>query len=494
MAVKSIGVYTLEQDQSQYVSATSPLNPAAVIYASWGPYDTIKTITSVSELVSTFGEVMSVAYVGLIGIKKYFKYGSTIKLVRAVGSSDAYGTLDLDDSGSDISLAVRSLYKGAYANRISISYALGTLSVYVEGKLKEKYTGLTKSSATDKNSNFKAAINNISDWIYIPANADADTNTDLPATLASTNLSGGISVLPSKATFIGTATGGPSSGPSGLQCFANDGVEANVLLSIDAGALGTTDSKDVMKEIESIAASRLDLVGLVGSPAGMSRDSVVTFMDTTAAFNSTYVAASWPWVKFTEAAVNADVFVPSTAAHLMVLAKNDRIAFPWYGAFGFNRGSVTEALAIEYATSSADRNILEASQINVFINKSGFGVVLMGNYTKSPTTKATQSLNVRRLLLFVKKALSEAAESLLAEPLDLVTQTQFKSMADRFLLQVQAKRGLTSFLFVCDATNNPPELIAQKTMAATVKLQPTRSTEIIELSMQVTSTGAKFDE
>lgn len=495
MAVRSTGVYTKEQDVSQYISTTSPLEPAAVLYASYGPYNTIKTITSITELMDTFGDVVTSAYVGLIGIKKYFKYGNQIKLVRVEGASDTYGDLTLVDAEDGATLVLRSLYKGAFANKIAVTYSSGTLSVYVNGKIRERFT-VAKSEDGDVNSDFKTAINDVSAWIYVEDDEDADANANeiLDFTVLS-YLENGVSGLPTKTNFIGTATGGPSSGPSGLQCFAHDGITCNVLLCPDAAALSSaTDAKDVMKEIESIAESRKDLLGIVEIPAGKTRDNAVTYINDTAAHNSTYVATFWPWVQFTESSIDSNVYIPGGLFGLMCLAKNDKLQYPWYGAFGYQRGIITEALEVEFATSTADRDVLAGAQINTIIKESGIGVVNYGNYTKYSVTQATQSINVRRLMLFVKQGLSAAAKALLGEPSDQVTRAQFKAMADRFLGEIETKRGLTSFNVVCDDTNNPGSLVDQKIMVADIKVQPTRAIEIIELNMQITSTGATFDD
>jgi phage tail sheath protein FI len=499
---QSVGVYSLEQDQSQYQSATSPLNPGVVMRASWGPYNTITKVTSISELIQKFGEPIDSGYTGLIGAKKYFRYGSLLNVVRAESASDAKAGVTLNDA-SDPSLKIEAKYKGAYGNNISVKTTLGPdnkiqIDVFVKGTLQETFKGLSKSNVTDKNSIYKSTINATSEWITIVADATCDAEASEPDENVTSTLTGGVSALPAKAGFIGTATGGPNSGPSGLQCFASDSVPLNVLLCPCSAALSTeSDAKDVSKEIESISDARKDLLGLLDFPAGKSRANAITYADSTAAWNSTYVAAFWPWVQYTEAAIGAtgsNVYIPGTWTALINLAKNDILAYPWFAPMGYNgRGNVVEALAVEYNTSRADRDLLHGSQINTFVSEAGVGVVLLGNYTKSAVTKATQSLSIRRGLLFIQLALGAASKALLGEPNDAVTRAQFKSMADKVLSEVQSKRGLNSFLVVCDETNNPPSIVDQRKMVSTIKLQPTKAVEVITLSFQITATGAKFD-
>ena len=498
--VQSSGVYSLEQDQSIYQQSQGSLNPGIVLYTGWGDYNVVKTVTSISELILNFGEADSSAYTGLIGIKKYFKYGSLLKVVRAVGSSDAYASHTFNNT-ADPSLKIQAVWKGVYGNNISVKISTGAdskkqISVYLKGVLVETYKGLEKSSASDKNANYKAAINGISEWITVLANSTADAETSEPDDIEATLLTGGVSSLPSKAAFIGTSTGGPNSGPSGLQCFANDSVSLNILLCPDSVSLSSeSDAKDVSKELESIAETRKDLVSLVDIPAGNSRDNAITYADSTAAWNSTYVAAYWPWLQVYDSAIDQNVYIPASCGALVAITKNDIIGFPWFAPAGYGgRGNITEASAVEYNTSRADRDLLQGSQINVLVNESGVGVVILGNFTKTSTAKATQSLSIRRGLLFIKLALATVAKSLLFEQNDDITRARLKSGCDSVLSIPASKRGLRSFLTVCNSTNNPPAVVERNELVLSVVLEVIGAVNVITLNLNVSQSGASFDE
>ncbi len=496
---KAIGVYTTELDVSQFAQVSSPLRPGMVAYASWGPYDIITNITSAAELVRQFGDVESSGYVGLIGIKKYLKYGNYISLVRAESSADLTSVKMFQDISPADTLKVEAKYKGATGNKISIIIETEgsnkKISVYFDNRLQETFTELAKGTESDKNANYKAAINDVSEYIIIAADVTADANTNEPEdTTGAVALELGASVLPGKADFIGAATGGPGGGPTGLQCFLNDAVKINVLLCPDAIKLATeADAKDVMKEVESIAAARKDLVGLVDIPSGLSRDDAIVFADTTAGYNSTYVTCDWPHVQVTDSAIDSNVFIPASLPKLTIYAINDAVAHPWFAAWGYNRGIFTEGLDVEYNSTLADRQLLQDSQINVFIKETGVGIVRLGNFTKYSTAQATQSENIRRMLIVVKSLVATAARTLLAEPHDTITWEKFVSMTNRILEDVKAKRGLISYQVVADETVNTPIMIDNKIFNGTIKIEPAKDVQDIELTFQLTSAGVTFD-
>lgn len=496
----SIGIYTTELDVSQYAQLGSSLLPGVVIYSPWGPYNTLTDITSVAELVDTFGKASSSAFVGLIGVKKYLRFGSTIKVVRAASVSDVYATKTLNDGTAQPSVILQALYKGSRGNDISVIVTSGSTSgkkllVYVDAVLTETFDNLVKSAGADKNANWKSAINGVSLWITVKTDGSADANTNDPATITIASLTSGASVLPTKAEFIGTVSGSTS---TGLQLFVSDMVSITVLLCPDGIKLASeSDAADVMKEIQSIASARRDLVGLVDIPSGKSVADAKTFADTTAAYNSTYVSCYYPHIKVSDSNISGtdtSAYVPASIGALIALAINDAVAYPWFAAFGVQRGVISDASDVEYNCSKANRDSLADSKINPIINETGIGVYVLGNFTKYSVAQATQSLNIRRLMITIERSINVSAKSLLGEPNDLVTWARFDSMVNALLADVQAKRGITSYLVVCNSSNNTPATIAQKKMIATIKVQPVTSTEIIEVTYQITSNDVNFSE
>ena len=63
-----------------------------------------------------------------------------------------------------------------------------------------------------------------------------------------------------------------------------------------------------------------------------------------------------------------------------------------------------------------------------------------------------------------------------------------------YLAEVQARRGLTDYLVVCDDTNNTPEIIDRNEFVAELYLKPTRSINYVTVTVTATRTGVSFAE
>jgi phage tail sheath protein FI len=502
--VESIGVISREKDQSQFAQIGSPLIPAMVIFSTWGPANVLTDITKVIDLDDTFGQPLSVGHLGLVAAQKYLSNGNLLRLVKVSSSSDTKATESFVDSESGTSLVVEAKYAGAYGNKIGIKVSTESakkrIDVFVNGVLRETYKNLSKGSGEDKNANYKEVITGTSKWIFIPTNVTADAETNEPKDVDTVLLSSGTTVLPTKADFVGTATGGPGGRASGLQIFASDAVKIDCLLCPDGATLSSEDDiVDIMTEIMSIASSRRDFLGLVDIPAGSSVSEAIAFANTTAAYNSTFVSCSWPWAEtsvssLSSAEATTRVYLPGSVLDLIAIANNDRSEHPWYGAFGYNRGVLTQFTDVEYNSSKGDRDLLEGAQINPIIKEDGVGVVYLGNLTKYATAQATQSKNVRRMLLTLKKLLDTALKSLIGEPNDVVSREQFKSIVEKILEFMKEKRAVEDFLVICDDTTNTPATSDVGRLVGVIKLQPIKSTRIIDLTFEVSPTGVGFTE
>ena len=87
-----------------------------------------------------------------------------------------------------------------------------------------------------------------------------------------------------------------------------------------------------------------------------------------------------------------------------------------------------------------------------------------------------------------------AARTVLFEFNDEFTRSNFTAMVNPFLRDVQARRGMTDFLVVCDSTNNTPQVIDNNEFRADIYIKPARSINFITLTFVATRTGVDFSE
>ena len=214
--------------------------------------------------------------------------------------------------------------------------------------------------------------------------------------------------------------------------------------------------------------------------------------------NSSYGAAYYPWVKIKDSSRNRDLWSPPSVVALGVMANTERSSEVWFAPAGFNRGGLNQGNAgvpvvgVTEQLLSRDRDTLYQSNINPIASFVSEGIVIFGQKTLQSTQSALDRINVRRLLIFVKKEVSRISKNLLFEQNVQATWTRFHGQVRPFLESVKVRFGLTDFKVVLDNTTTTPDLVDRNIMYAKIFLKPARSIEFIAVDFVITRSGASF--
>ena len=211
--------------------------------------------------------------------------------------------------------------------------------------------------------------------------------------------------------------------------------------------------------------------------------------------DSNFAAMYWPWVKVPDSQVaGAQRWVPPSVVLGGIYAFNDRVAHPWFAPAGLNRGGITTAIQAERKLTQGNRDDLYDSSINPIATFPGQGVTVFGQKTLQNKASALDRINVRRLLIRVKKFIASSSRFLVFEQNTAATRRRFLSIVNPFLETVQSQSGLSAFRVVMDETNNTPDTIDRNQLVGQLFLQPTRTAEFIVLDFTIQPTGASFPE
>ena len=101
-------------------------------------------------------------------------------------------------------------------------------------------------------------------------------------------------------------------------------------------------------------------------------------------------------------------------------------------------------------------------------------------------------VNVRRLLLEVKRLVVQVADKLLFEPNNAATRGRFVGQVAPILALIQSQAGIEKFSIVCDDTNNTQEDVDGNRMNGRIVVVPTRAIEFIAIDFIVTNSGVLF--
>jgi len=257
-------------------------------------------------------------------------------------------------------------------------------------------------------------------------------------------------------------------------------------------ALAVIDLKDdYTSEYESTnsAASRLPNV-----------DLAILNLRNNLAVNSSYGVAYFPWVQIRDLITGQFVWIPPSVAAIGAMSYGQKSSELWFAPAGFTRGGLSSGNAgipvvgVRKRLTSKERDKLYDANINPIAQFPAEGIVIFGQKTLQATHSALDRINVRRLLIFLKRRISAFASTLLFDQNVRTTWNRFRGVVEPFLASVQARLGITNFKMVLDETTTTPDLIDRNILYAKIYIKPARSIEFIAIDFILTDSGAAFED
>lgn len=285
-------------------------------------------------------------------------------------------------------------------------------------------------------------------------------------------------------------------------------VEGNILSVPGVTQPGITDQVIAVAESRADALAVIDIEN-VYVPNTETTDSYQNRVKTVAGavsslkqrrINSSYACTFYPWVRIRDDISNASLWVPPSVIAIGTFASSEAKAELWFAPAGFTRGGLSTGaggfgvLSTTERLRREDRDDLYEANINPIATFPSEGIVIFGQKTLQVTPSALDRINVRRLMIFLKKRVSRIAASTLFDQNVKTTWTRFKAEVDKFLGSVQSRLGLTEFRVVLDETTTTPDLVDRNILYAKIFLKPARAIEFIAIDFVITRTGASFDD
>jgi len=208
--------------------------------------------------------------------------------------------------------------------------------------------------------------------------------------------------------------------------------------------------------------------------------------------DSNMAAVYYPWVKTIDINTNKLITVPPSVLLPGVFAANDRVAAEWFAPAGLNRGGLIGAVSVLNRLTQSEKDSLYENKVNPIVQFPGQGIVVFGQKTLQDRPSALDRINVRRLLLTVRKYIASTSRFLVFEQNTSTTRNTFLNIVNPYLESIQQRQGLYAFRVVMDETNNTPDVIDRNILKGAIFLQPTKTAEFIQIDFNILPTGASF--
>lgn len=202
--------------------------------------------------------------------------------------------------------------------------------------------------------------------------------------------------------------------------------------------------------------------------------------------NTSFAATYFPDVTVVNPDTGNLIAVPPSVAVLGALATNDKIGSYWNAPAGFNRAGLPTVVDSSVALSQDDLDILYDASINPIVAFPGTGFVVWGQKTLLQAASSLDRINVRRLLIFLRRQVRQVANSLLFEPNTQATLDKFNALVNPILQRIQAGGGVDRYKVQIDTSTTTQADIENNTIRGKIYVQPTRTAEFISIDFVVT--------
>lgn len=225
---------------------------------------------------------------------------------------------------------------------------------------------------------------------------------------------------------------------------------------------------------------------------GAYSDTPQVVVNSLSSFDSNYVATYHPWVQILDTDRNKPIWVPPSVVIPGVIAFNDSVSEEWYAPAGFTRGGLPNVRNLQKRYKRVDNDLLYENRINPIVHIVGQGISVSGQKTLQARPSALDRVNVRRLLIALKKFIASSSRYLVFEQNTAATRNRFLSIVEPYLESVQQRQGLESFQVKMDSDNNTPDIIDRNILVGEIWIKPTRTVEYIIIDFNILPTGASF--
>ena len=251
------------------------------------------------------------------------------------------------------------------------------------------------------------------------------------------------------------------------------------------------DHKTQLDAVISLASSRGDNIAVVDLSAYGT--SVSNAAGNAASVNSSYAATYWPWLQMQSSTGKLE-FVPASVVIPGVYTFTDGAAAPWFAPAGLTRGGISDVIQAERKLTRGQRDTLYSANVNPIATFPGSGISVFGQKTLQKKKSALDRVNVRRLLIDLKKFLGDQAKSLVFEQNTIATRNTFLANVNPYLESVVQRQGLYAYRVVMDDTNNTADVIDRNQLVGQIFIQPAKTAEFITLDFVIQPTGATLGE
>ena len=281
-------------------------------------------------------------------------------------------------------------------------------------------------------------------------------------------------------------------GKTGMQLLNDD------LIGITVASVPGFTQASVQNALVTLAESTNLFLAVVSPPVGISKvQDVIDWSnglgvgivsDRSSAISSSWAAIYWPWVKVFDAYSGKDKWYDPAIFAMRQMCVTDQISETWFAPAGLNRGRLTKPTDVEVRLTQGDRDVMYSggNVINPIVNFPQQGIAIYGQRTAQRKPSALDRVNVRRMMIIIRKLILQSTAQYAFEPNDPLTWDQVAAVVTQLIDPIRRGRGITSYQVVCDSTTNTPDRIEKGQLWCKIFIRPTKTAEVVVFELNLT--------
>jgi phage tail sheath protein FI len=293
-----------------------------------------------------------------------------------------------------------------------------------------------------------------------------------------------------KAAVIGNGADG-----NGIYSFLKEDIDISLL------AVPGCTEQNIVNNAVTLAESSQEYLFVSNPPLNItSPQNAIAWSNgngegRTASLNSSYACVYWPWVKLFNTFTRVDEYVSPDVFAIRQMAFTDNNFDAWIAPAGLVKGRLTKPVDVEIVLTQGDRDALYGAGncINPIQKFATDGIVIWGQRTTQRRPSSLDRVNVRRLMIVIRKMLLASTRAFVFEPNDAATWKRVTNAVEPMMADIKSRRGVTNFKVICDETTNTPIRIDRSELWCKVVIQPTKAAEIIVFELNLTSATLGID-
>lgn len=276
----------------------------------------------------------------------------------------------------------------------------------------------------------------------------------------------------------------------------NKEIEINILATPGIDYVNQSDLvDDIVEIVEDERADCVYVVTTPDKPFGASDSAADMYSEEEAVDNldesnldTSFACTYYPWYKYYDSANNQYIYLPITRDVVRAIAYTDNVTYPWYAAAGWNRGALS-GIKPKKKLKQEGQDTLYDGRINFVCSFGNEGDKIWGDKNLQIADSQLNRLSTRRLMLRIRKLLSNACIGLIFDPNDPALGKTFESAVKEVLNDVKQKRGIVDFKVEIDQS---AERIEKHEIGCKYYIKVNPKLEYIDFTAVLTPQGTQF--